>query len=116
MVDHADFLGLRQGWAHLRGRDYREPEFKERWLYRWCRHPMMLGLLITFWVTPRMTVGHLFFAAAGSAYIAVGIRFEERDLRTRFGADYQAYAKRVPSLVPGRKAERDPLRSAGPVG
>ncbi|GIE88209.1 methyltransferase family protein [Actinoplanes regularis] len=102
MVDHADLVGLKQAYRHLRGQEYRPPEFKERWLYRWCRHPMMLGLVVAFWATPRMTAGHLFFAVAGTAYIMVGIEFEERDLRSRFGTDYPAYEKRVPSLVPWR--------------
>jgi protein-S-isoprenylcysteine O-methyltransferase Ste14 len=100
MVDHADFLGLKQAYRHLRRRGYREPAFRARWLYAWCRHPMMLGLVVAFWATPRMTAGHLFFAVAATAYIAVGIRFEERDLRARFGAEYQDYARRVPALVP----------------
>lgn len=100
MVDHWDLFGLKQAWFRLRGLEYTEPEFKERWLYRRLRHPMMLGFVITFWATPKMSVGHLFFAIAGTAYILIGIRFEERDLRTRYGADYQQYAKRVPSIVP----------------
>ena len=109
MVDHADFLGLKQAYLRLRGRAYRSPEFTQRQLYRWCRHPMMLGLVIAFWATPRMTAGHLFFAAAATAYIAVGIRFEERDLRAQIGADYEEYASRVPALVPTprRPAKRE---------
>jgi methanethiol S-methyltransferase len=100
MVDHADFLGLKQAYVHLRRLGYNEPGFVQRHLYTWVRHPMMLGLLITFWATPRMTAGHLFFAVASTGYIAVGIRFEERDLRAHIGADYEAYANRVPALVP----------------
>jgi protein-S-isoprenylcysteine O-methyltransferase Ste14 len=100
MVDHADFLGLKQAYQHVRGQDHRPPGFKQRWLYAWCRHPMMLGLVIAFWATPHMSVGHLFFAVASTGYIAVGIRFEERDLRTELGAEYDEYANRVPALVP----------------
>lgn len=74
---------VEQAYLHLRRLGYRSPDFTQRWPYAWCRHPMMLGLVIVFWATPRMTVGHLFFAAAATAYIAVGIRFEERDLRAR---------------------------------
>jgi methanethiol S-methyltransferase len=99
MVDHLDFLGIRQ--ARWRGPGpYQPPPFRERWLYAWVRHPMMLGLLIAFWVTPRMTVGHLFFAAAGTGYIAVGLRFEERDLYRQLGHTYRDYADRVPALLP----------------
>ncbi len=100
MVDHLDFSGLRQAsWPSRRG-PYESPSFTERWLYAWVRHPMMLGLLIVFWATPRMSVGHVFFAAAGSAYIAVGVRFEERDLRRQLGDDYVDYSGRVPAIVP----------------
>ena len=61
---------------------------------------MMLGVVIAVWVTPTMTVGHLLFAAGSSAYIAVGVHFEERDLRRRFGMAYEEYAQRVPSILP----------------
>jgi protein-S-isoprenylcysteine O-methyltransferase Ste14 len=91
MVDHGEFFGLtRPG----------DDGISRRWLYAWCRHPMMLGLLVTFWATPHMTAGHLFFAVASSGYVAVGIRFEERSLRARFGAAYEEYAREVPALVP----------------
>jgi protein-S-isoprenylcysteine O-methyltransferase Ste14 len=98
MIDHLDFLGLRQGgWA--RSPDGPAP-FSERWMYAWLRHPMMLGLVVAFWATPSMTVGHLLFATAASGYIAVGVRFEERDLRRELGEVYVDYARRVPQFVP----------------
>jgi methanethiol S-methyltransferase len=116
MVDHLDFLGLKQAYRHLRRLGYRPPDFTERWLYAWSRHPMMLGLVITFWVTPHMTIGHLFFAAAATAYIAVGIRFEERDLRTQLGAEYAEYASRVPAVVPAPRSLRTPGRQPTSAG
>ncbi len=77
-------------------------------MYRWVRHPMMLGLLLAFWATPRMTAGHLLFAAAASAYILVGVTLEERDLERELGDVYVDYAERVPALVParGRRSQR----------
>ncbi len=95
MVDHWDFVGLRQA----RGRRA-EPRFAERWMYAWVRHPMMLGLLIAFWATPHMTVGHAYFALAATGYIVVGLRLEERDLRARLGPVYTEYAERVPAVLP----------------
>ena len=53
-----------------------------------------------------MTVSHLLFAAAFSGYVAVGIWFEERDLRRTFGAAYDQYAAQVPSLLPRPAAWR----------
>jgi protein-S-isoprenylcysteine O-methyltransferase Ste14 len=100
MVDHLDFTGIKQ--ARSRGA-YVSPPFTQRLLYTWIRHPMMLGLLIAFWATPRMSTGHLLFAAAGTAYIAVGVRFEERDLRRQLGSAYDEYARRVPAVVPGTR-------------
>jgi protein-S-isoprenylcysteine O-methyltransferase Ste14 len=100
MIDHLDFLGLRQAYSHTRQRPYQPPAFTQRWLYAWMRHPMVLGLIIAFWATPAMTVGHLLFAAAASAYIAVGVRFEERDLTRQLGPAYSDYAQRVPALIP----------------
>ena len=107
MVDHADFLGLKQAYRHLRHLGYQSPEFTRRWLYAWCRHPMMLGLVIVFWATPDMTVGRLFFALASTAYIAVGIRFEERDLRLQL-PEYQQYAEEVRAIIPLVRHPRSP--------
>ena len=90
MIDHLTFFGLR----HV------ESAFKESWLYAWVRHPMMLGLLITFWATPRMSVGHLLFATASTGYIVAGTRLEERDLGRALGERYLDYAARVPAFIP----------------
>ena len=100
LVDHLEFIGLRQtGWGAPSG-SLATP-FIQKGLYGIVRHPMMVGLLIAFWCTPRMSAGHLLFAVAASGYIAVGVRFEERDLRRDLGPEYDLYAERVPSLVPG---------------
>ena len=105
-VDHLELFGLRQaGWAAPRGPGTSEGLYVGG-LYAIVRHPLMTGLLLAFWVTPEMSASHLLFAVAASGYVAVGLAFEERDLRRSFGTAYDEYAARVPSVVPGLKGRR----------
>lgn len=100
VIDHFDLFGLRQVWLNLRRRDYVHPPFRITFFYRLVRHPIYLGLLIAFWSAPTMTLGRLVFALGMSAYILIGIGYEERDLVKFLGDDYRRYRERVPMLVP----------------
>lgn len=100
VINHFDLFGLRQVWLRARGRDYTPPEFKERFYYRIIRHPLMLGFIIAFWSTPRMSVGHLLFAVATTGYILLALQLEERDLIAAHGEDYRRYRREVPMLCP----------------
>lgn len=102
MIDHFDLFGLKQVWLQLRGRDYTPPPFHCPALYRVVRHPIMLGFVIAFWATPQMSVGHLLFALATTAYIVIGVWLEERDLVRAHGQQYRDYRQRVPMLLPFR--------------
>jgi methanethiol S-methyltransferase len=99
-LGHFDLFGLRQVLARARGRRYAEPGFHEPRLYRLVRHPIMVGFLIAFWAVPDMSAGRLLFAAAATAYIMVGVRLEEHDLKRQLGAPYAEYLARVPRFVP----------------
>jgi protein-S-isoprenylcysteine O-methyltransferase Ste14 len=100
IIDHFDLFGLRQVWLALVNRAYHHPPFRVTYFYRFVRHPIYLGLLIAFFSAPTMTVGRLVFAIGMTAYIMVGMRFEERDLVHFLGEDYRRYSERVPRLIP----------------
>jgi protein-S-isoprenylcysteine O-methyltransferase Ste14 len=101
LINHFELFGLQQAWFHMRARmDRKAPELREPSLYRFVRHPMMLGFFFAFWATPDMTVGHLLLAVGLSAYILIALHYEERDLVSVFGADYEAYRGRVGMLIP----------------
>jgi len=110
LIDHFDLFGLRQVFLYLREREYTHPRLIVRSLYRWIRHPLMLGFLIALWATPLMTEGHLLFALGMTGYIFVGIAFEERDIARALGPEYEAYRSRTPMLAPGLKPARGWIR------
>ncbi|MFW2829837.1 methanethiol S-methyltransferase [Sphingomonas sp. ID0503] len=101
LINHFELFGLAQVWRNLRDRQVPEGPLRFPLLYALVRHPLYTGFLIAFWATPVMTVGHLVFAAAMTAYIRVALRYEERDLVGHFGEGYRAYQRRVGMLIPG---------------
>lgn len=103
MIDHFELFGLSQPFRQWRGLPVPHDEFRTSWLYRYMRHPIYTGWLVIFWATPQMSMGHLLFAIGMSAYIVVGIIYEERDLIATFGGRYRDYRRRVPALIPGLK-------------
>jgi protein-S-isoprenylcysteine O-methyltransferase Ste14 len=100
LINHFDLFGLRQVWLRFRNQEYTGLRFTEWSLYKYVRHPILLGFIIAFWATPHMTWGHLLFAAVTTAYMLVAIQFEEHDLVSEHGDRYLEYRKRVPMIVP----------------
>ena len=100
LINHFDLFGLRQVWLQLRGRPYTSLQFGTPGPYKLIRHPLYLGWFCAFWATPTMSVTHLVFALATTAYILFAIQLEERDLIDALGDDYRQYRARVPMIIP----------------
>ena len=103
-IDHFDLFGVKQGT----GIDIYEMlgfgltgTFSTRLHLNYCRHPIMWGFFCIFFVTPVMTLNHIFFAVNYTTYILIAVKmFEEPDLRAMFPEGYAAYEKTTPSYCP----------------
>lgn len=100
VIDHFELFGLKQVWLNLIGREWITAPFSERSIYRWVRHPLMLGFILAFWSAPTMTQGRLLFAIVTTAWILFAIQIEERDLEAYLGEPYRDYRRRTPMVVP----------------
>jgi protein-S-isoprenylcysteine O-methyltransferase Ste14 len=117
LINHFDLFGLRQVWYALIGRPLPKVSFKTPGPYRVVRHPLYFGFVLAFWMTPTMTLAHLVFAIATTAYIVLAIQLEERDLVAEHGAAYETYRRRVPMLLPAvmRRPSEPSRRPAQPA-
>lgn len=95
-----DLIGIRSVQRIWSGKKAVQEPLQMPKIYRMVRHPLYLGLLFIFWFTPAMTHDHLFFAEVMTAYILLGIQFEEADLVKSYGEAYKKYQQEVPMLIP----------------
>ncbi|WP_280315213.1 methyltransferase family protein [Nocardia abscessus] len=102
LLDHFYLLGLDQAYRHyvIQVPDATADRLQVHGPYRLVRHPLMTGLLFSFWCASTLTAGHLLWAVGLTGYILLGTVLEERDLLARFGAAYRAYANQVPAFFP----------------
>ena len=47
-----------------------------------------------------MTMTHLMLSVPLTAYVLLSLKYEERDLVTTLGGDYEDYQKRVRMIIP----------------
>eukprot|EP00040_Diaphanoeca_grandis_P024476 m.134496 g.134496 ORF g.134496 m.134496 type:complete len:264 (-) comp29743_c0_seq1:62-853(-) len=104
-LDHFEMMGISQAF----GVDYSKKcglpsssgQFQVKFLYRFVRHPLMTGFLLTFWSVPTMTWNHAVFSSLMSMYIGIAVTFfEEPDLIRDLGMKYVEYMKKTPSYFP----------------
>ena len=106
LINHFHLFGLSQVLANLKGTEGPRLRFVEPLLYKLVRHPLYFGWIMTFWATPHMTSGHLFFAVVLTAQILISIPYEEQDIEEFLGEPYKDYKRRTPMLVPFLKSKK----------
>lgn len=100
MINHFELFGLQQVYFNLISKSEPSPHFTERWFYKIVRHPIQLGTLIGIWSTPTMTMTHLMLSAPLTVYVLLSLKYEERDLVTTLGKNYEDYQRRVRMIIP----------------
>ena len=100
VTNHFELMGLRQVYLYFRNKPYTGLPFTRKFMYRYSRHPMMLGVLIGMWAIPVMSMSHFVMAVLLTAYMAIGVSFEENDLIKNFGETYRDYKKEIATLIP----------------
>lgn len=99
-INHFELFGLLQVYNYIKDKESQPLKFRTPALYKMVRHPLYFGFVLAFWATPKMTAGHLLFASGMTAYILIGIYFEEKDLVKNFGDKYRKYRKKTAKLIP----------------
>lgn len=105
LINHFELFGLAQPWNRISNNTKSQPKLIKPFLYKFVRHPIYLGWLIIFWSAQTMTLAHLVFSLMCTAYVFVGIYFEEIDLIGEFSSEYAEYQKDVPMIIPFTKAK-----------
>lgn len=101
VTNHFELMGLRQVYLYFRNKPYTALPFTSKYMYRYSRHPMMLGMLILLWAIPVMSATHFVLSVLFTIYMAVGVYLEERDLVKNFGETYRKYKKDIATFIPG---------------
>jgi protein-S-isoprenylcysteine O-methyltransferase Ste14 len=99
-INHFDLFGLRQVYLHYKALPRPPLAFVKRAMYQYIRHPIQTGVLIGVWATPSMTMTQVILSLGFTAYIFVGLWFEERDLIKAHGDDYLNYCNEAGKLLP----------------
>lgn len=126
LINHFDLFGLRQVWLNLRNKPYTEMPLVTPFVHRLAHSPVYLGCVLAFSATSTMTVAHLVFAIAITAYVYIMIQLETQSLidTEREYADFckcEPVDFEWPELIRSRQrnwlaAKDSSLHSAYPTG
>lgn len=77
-------------------------ELKVEGVHKIVRHPLYLGTILMVWGLFLMwpLLNNLVAVVLLTAYVLVGLSFEEKKLVRQFGDEYKKYRKEVPMLIP----------------
>ena len=100
VTNHFELMGLRQVYLYFTNKPYTSLPLTSKFMYRYSRHPMMLGFLIGMWCIPVMSLSHFLMSALLTLYFFIGVFYEERDLIRNFGEIYKRYKKEIAAFIP----------------
>ncbi|HWQ55592.1 MAG TPA: isoprenylcysteine carboxylmethyltransferase family protein [Bryobacteraceae bacterium] len=95
-----DAFGISALLTHSHGELPRPAQLAIRGPYCRVRHPFYFFSIVLIWATPVLSLDRLLFNVLFTVWIAIGARWEERDLVAELGDAYRAYQGRVPMLFP----------------
>jgi len=99
-INHFDLFGLRQVYLAFKNQPRPPLKFVKRAMYKYIRHPIQTGVLIGIWATSVMTTTQIVLSIGFTAYIFIGLWFEERDLIKEHGPAYEAYRRETGGVLP----------------
>ncbi len=99
-INHFDLFGLRQVYLNFRNQPRPPIPFVKKAMYRFTRHPIQTGVLIGIWATPEMTATQMVLSIGFTAYIFIGLWFEEKDLVKDIGEPYEQYRQEAGMVLP----------------
>ncbi|MCG8509278.1 MAG: isoprenylcysteine carboxylmethyltransferase family protein [Rhodospirillales bacterium] len=98
--DLGRLVGITQIRNHLQGISAPEDEpLRRDGFHRYVRHPLYAAAFLILWGTVWNELS-LATAIWASLYFLIGTRYEERWLKAHYGAEYEAYAEKVPAFIP----------------
>lgn len=89
-------MGYMGWWAVVRGKEPSYPYLNTEGLYRICRHPVYLAMLLVAWSGPVWTWDHLCIGSVFLLYCVLGPILKERRYSRKFGLAFENYKSATP--------------------